>query len=48
MPETAAGLGWEEQPDELTMIVKLPISAGMVRDLYVARESGAGSSNTIG
>jgi hypothetical protein len=28
-----------EQPDELTMIVKLPISAEMVRDLYFVRES---------
>lgn len=28
-----------EQPDELTMIVKLPISAGMVQDLYFVRES---------
>ena len=28
-----------EQADELTMIVKLPISAGMVQDLYFVRES---------
>ena len=38
-PETTAGPGWGEQPDELTMIVKLPISAGMVQDLYFVRES---------
>lgn len=35
-------LGWGERPGELTMIVKLPISAGMVRDIYFARESGGG------
>jgi hypothetical protein len=29
----------DERPDELTMIVKLPISAGMVQDLYFVRES---------
>lgn len=28
-----------EQPNELTIIVKLPISAGMVQDLYFVRES---------
>ncbi len=28
-----------EQPDELTMIVKLPISAEMVQDLYFVQES---------
>ncbi len=28
-----------EQPNELTIIVKLPISAGMVHNLYFVRES---------
>ena len=31
--------GRNEQPNELTMIVKLPISAEMVQDLYFVRES---------